>query len=181
MRRLKQENAAATIIQSSFRGYQHFVRYLMAQYFVMKIQTYVRGYQARCRLKRLERENRDKMIKKSQRLSDAMTRVSRFSSVFMKKNSTPAARDVSFSSLYFSSNQKNHILTKRELQERREKKAALVIERFFIKIRAEIELEIARLEQKERKKLMSKRKCAKKKRRTDSSFSRKGKLPSQHR
>ena len=146
-----------TLQQTCFRGYQDFVRFVIIQYFVIKIQACIRGNQSRCRLRPLKREDSNKKIKKNKELSDVMSRVS---SAHMKKNRPRVAGDVSLSSLCFSSNQKKHIPIGRVLQEQREKKAALIIERFFIQIRAEIELEITRLEQ---KKLRSKRKKARRK------------------
>jgi hypothetical protein len=39
--------AAAIVIQSSFRGYREFVRFVLVQYFVIKIQSCARGYTCR--------------------------------------------------------------------------------------------------------------------------------------
>ncbi len=99
LKRLKQErevserkrDSAAIVIQSSFRGYRDFVRFVLIQYFIIKIQSCARSYNARQLLKHHLKQDEDK---------------------------------------------KRKVL---------EKAAALMIERFFIKIKAEIELEIARL------------------------------------
>lgn len=105
------------------------------QYYIIKIQSCARRRKAQLSFRRLQREDREKKIKKSKRLN-TMYREKRHMIVARK------FRDVSLSSFYFSS-------TQRKLQDQREKKAALVIERFFIRVRAEIEIEIARLEREE--------------------------------
>jgi len=46
--RIALENAAATAIQSSFRGYRDFVRFVWKMFSVIHIQTIARGYLARC-------------------------------------------------------------------------------------------------------------------------------------
>lgn len=101
--RLKQEreefhhrcNCAATVIQSCFRGYRDFVRFVLIQYFIIKIQSCARSYNAR-RLLRHQQLKQEEF-----------------------KN-----------------------------QQLRERNAALIIERFFIKIKAEIDMEISRLAKK---------------------------------
>lgn len=79
--------------QSCFRGFREFVKYVIDQYFIIKMQTLARSYLARCQFKQLKKEDREKM------------------------------------------------------QNERETKAAMVIQHFFIKITAEIEIEIMRLKQ----------------------------------
>ena len=79
--------------QSCFRGFREFVKYVIDQYFIIKIQTLGRSYLARCQLKQLKKDDREKM------------------------------------------------------QKERETKAAMVIQHFFIKIKAEIEIEIIRMKQ----------------------------------
>jgi hypothetical protein len=79
--------------QSCFRGFREFVRFVLDQYFIIKIQSFARSYLVRCQLKQLKKEERDKM------------------------------------------------------QKDRETQAAMVIQNFFIKIKAEIEIEIIRMKQ----------------------------------
>lgn len=88
-------NCAATVIQSCFRGYRDFVRFILIQYFIIKIQSCARRYNAR-------------LLLRSHQLQQE------------------AFKD----------------------QKLRERNAALIIERFFIKIRAEIDMEISRLAKK---------------------------------
>jgi hypothetical protein len=79
--------------QSCFRGFREFVKFVIDQYFIIKIQTLARSYLARCQYKQLKKDDREKM------------------------------------------------------QNERETKAAMVIQHFFIKIKAEIEIEITRMKQ----------------------------------
>jgi len=51
-----EENKAATAIQTCFRGYRDFVRFIMKLFSAIQIQTAVRGYQTRCYLQRLKQE-----------------------------------------------------------------------------------------------------------------------------
>ena len=104
----------------------------------------MRRHQAQCRLRKLKREERNKKIKKNKRLSDVMSKVS----YRTKKNYPRAAGDISLSSLYFSPGHIKRVSVP-TVKEEEETKAALVIERFFIKIKAEVEWEIAQLEQRE--------------------------------
>ena len=136
------KNASALAIQTCFRGYKCFMRYVIMQYFIIKIQSRFRAYQAQCLLRKLRVEDRKKQIKKNGRLSDTMSRVSMISSTQKKKSMarTPP------SSLPFSSrksfNKKPMTYGIREIE------AALTIERFFIKIKADIDREISRMENK---------------------------------
>ena len=148
--------------QSCFRGYRYFVRYIIIQYFIIKIQACVRSYQAKSHLKKLKREERNKKIQKNKKLSDAMSRVSLN---HMKKSHPCSAANISLSSIYFPPNNKSCVG-----KELHQKKAALIIERFFIKIRAEIEYELVQLEQRER----SRRGKKKRKERTRQQSSQKG-------
>lgn len=134
-------NAAATAIQTSFRGYRDFVRFVIISFFIIKIQAIARGYQARCCLKRLVREERERKIQRSRRLSNTASK-------HIKKKRQSAADDVPPKTIPLESNQNKGISAGKELQKQQEKKAALVIERFFIKIKAEIDIEISRLERK---------------------------------
>lgn len=118
------------------------------QYFVIKIQSCVRGYQAQCSFKKLKRESRDKKIQKNKRLSDVMSRVQ----MKIATNQTNIQKQQVPSTAHKENDiQRQHKPSKanqKKLQKQREKKAALTIERFFILIKAEIEMEISRLEHK---------------------------------
>ena len=139
------ENAAATAIQTCFRGYQVFVRYVITQYFIIKIQAVVRGYQARRLLKQLKRVDKkqlkDRKIQKNRQLASLFTR--HRNKVGRAASGSSWAGGLSLS----SSKSKSRISSYQDMQKQREKKAALVIERFFINIKAEIELEMRQLEQ----------------------------------
>jgi len=136
------KNASALAIQTCFRGYKCFMRYVIMQYFIIKIQSRFRAYQAQCLLRKLRVEDRKEKIKKNGRLSDTMSRVSMISSTQKKKSMTRTPP----SSLPFSSrksfNKKPMTYGIREIE------AALTIERFFIKIKADIDREISRMENK---------------------------------
>ena len=93
-----EQNDAATTIQACFRGYKDFVRFVLVQYFIIKIQSCARSYNARLHLKQ-------KLMHEE-----------------LKK------------------------------QQRQEKAAALIIERFFITIKAEIDLEVSRMAMKKHRK-----------------------------
>jgi len=136
------KNASALAIQTCFRGYKCFMRYVIMQYFIIKIQSRFRAYQAQCLLRKVRVEDRKKKIKKNGRLSDTMSRVSMISSTQKKKSMarTPPS-PLPFSSRK-SFNKKPMTYGIREIE------AALTIERFFIKIKADIDREISRMENK---------------------------------
>ena len=116
--------------QSCFRGFRNFVRYVITQYFIIKVQSRARIYIARQQLKQLKREDRDKKIRSG-----------------MWRNKT---------------NPVVYKKMKNETQLQRETRAAIVIQHFFINIKAEIEREIMRM----------KKKAALKKKSQNRSFSR---------
>jgi len=96
LQRLKQEKThhrAATAIQKTYRGYRKFVTFVIMQYFVIKIQAYVRGNLARCRVKRLNWELRYKQILRSKTISDD------FLLARKEKHHLHAADDISLSSV----------------------------------------------------------------------------------
>ena len=106
----------SSLQQSCFRGFRNFVRYVITQYFIIKVQSRARIYLARQQLKQLKRENRDRKIR------SGMWRNKTNPVVYKKK--------------------------KNETQLQRETRAAIVIQHFFIKIKAEIEREIIRMKKK---------------------------------
>jgi hypothetical protein len=50
--------------QSCFRGYRDFVRF---RYLIIKIQCFVRSHQARCVLKQLKKDDKEKMVQRNRR------------------------------------------------------------------------------------------------------------------
>jgi len=130
------EKRAATTIQSMWRGFWEYSHFVILRYEVIRIQAAVRGYQTRQRLA-LEDEKalviqtaaRVMLAKKychMERLFSAMLYSAQMSLTY--KNAA-AKIQTNFHSLHYST---------------KEKKAALVIERFFIWVRSEVEREIVR-------------------------------------
>jgi len=194
-----EENAAATAIQSCFRGYRDFVQYVMVSFFIIRIQTGTRGYLARCQLQKLkqEREEHSKFVARNvaainiqacfRGYRDFVVHVMKvyfaikiqscirgnisrdhckhLKRDIVKKKQKKMSRVSSDgnepqASLSLTKKQNKPIRKnpkERDVQQRLEKKAALVIERFFIRIKAEIEMEMARLEQKTKKKKKKKK------------------------
>lgn len=130
--------------QTCFRGYRDFVKFVIVQYFIIKIQACARGYRARRRFKQLKVEDRRKKIEKSKRLSESMSRVS------SSMSRVSLARKAGQSKYHPES---KRIANSREAQMQLEKNAALVIERFFIKIKFDIEMEMMRIEQKKQRRM----------------------------
>lgn len=144
------ENAAATDIQSCFRGFRDFVRYVITQFFIIKVQSRSRIYLARRQLKQLMQEDRDE---KNRSEMYPMKTIPKTSSFHIIKCQRDAALESSSSHSSFSRRcQQVRMQNGGETQHQQETRAAKVIQRFFIKIKAEIEMEILRMKQKAAKK-----------------------------
>ncbi|KAL9184053.1 hypothetical protein ACHAXT_002139, partial [Thalassiosira profunda] len=137
---MRLQHAAATAIQTCFRGYCSFLKYAVMQYFVVKIQAAVRRRQGKRRAEQMRQFELEQRRKNP--IIYAISKAKR-KSLPSQRNRVPSAQNL-------------------KLRKLREKRAALTIERFFMRIKAEIELEMMRLEERE-----SNRKKGKKKRHSE--------------
>ena len=137
------KEASAIIIQKTFRGYKQFVKFVITQYFIVKIQASGRAYIARRHYLLSRREERLRAIERN---------ASRNRSILAAKFGTPRSNKLSVrSSFFFPLNTSKRKSLAYDSYSKREKKAALVIERFFITIKAEIDVEISRMEHDKKK------------------------------
>jgi len=140
----KHEKKAATDIQRHWRGFWDYSHFVIMRYEASKIQALVRGTQTRKRLAQqheaavtIQAAARCILAKKTchmERLFSAM-----IYSAQLALSQRIAARKIQTLFRYFN-------------ERRKQKRAALVIERFFIWVRAEVEREIERRERQRIKK-----------------------------
>ncbi len=139
--RISLENNAAIAIQKCFRGYRDCLQFVMMTFSIIQIQSVARKYRAKLHLKRLKREREVSaiVIQSTFRGYRDFVRFVFIQYFIIKIQS--CARS------YIARRLLKHCLKQDEDKKRkgREKSAALIIERFFIKIKAEIDVEIARL------------------------------------
>jgi len=138
------ENHAATTIQRYARGFSKYSQYCIIQYEIVKIQSLVRGFQER------------RWIEFQHECAISMQSVARMYLACNKFNLKSVVSVLRFSS---SLSMRRKIGCKviqnfwrTIIQRRCEKKAALIIERFFITVKEEVDKEIRRRERNREKK-----------------------------
>ena len=160
-------HAAATAIQACFRGFRDFAQYVIINYFIMLIQAHVRGHQIRKRLKRVMlmklRRHPEEMktnpagsvLRSDSRVSARNIFAGDLNEADVRRDENPKPSNTASKTLVRSpSGQEKRSLTLKELLglHRKEKEAALIIERFFVFVKAEVDKEIRQIEQKRAKK-----------------------------
>ncbi len=138
---------AATAIQSQWRCFWEYSHFVILRYELIRIQAAVRGYQTR---KRLKLENEMAVVIQS---AARVMLAKRYCHMERLYNAVMYSAQISLK--YKNSAKKIQKRIRVMHYSLREKKAALVIERFFIWVRTEVEKEIAR---RERIKFMKKKK-----------------------
>lgn len=134
----KIENSAATDIQKAWRGFWDYSQYVIMRYEATKIQSAARGMLARKNLARredaavvLQSAARLLLAKKLYHMERLYLVVIHGAQDALTQNIAARKIQTAFRSVY---------------QQSKEKRAALIIERFFIWVRAEVEREIERRE-----------------------------------
>ena len=130
------ENDAATTIQRHWRGFWQYSHYVILQYEVTKIQSLIRGVQVRSRMGELSHNMT--IIQKGARRCLAQKQL------YDKMIESALTRSKALSLRNNFACRKIQRWWLRRVQIKKEKEAALVIERFFIWVRAEVEREILR-------------------------------------
>ena len=130
------EEHAAKTIQRYWRGFWNYSHYIILQYEVIKVQAFVRGWQVRSKVHKLS--NSATVVQKhsrayfaKQELYDLMIETALRNSSAASMRSNIACKRIQ---LWWRKSRRSFL----------EKRAALVIERFFIWVRAEVEREILR-------------------------------------
>ncbi len=147
------EEHAAKTIQRYWRGFWNYSHYIILQYEVIKVQAVIRGWQLRAKVKKLndsaavvQKQSRAYFAK--QELYDLMIETALRNASAASMRSNIACKRI-------------QIWWRKTRQSLLEKRAALIIERFFIWVRAEVEREIHRRKIKKQVKKQRRRKKGK--------------------
>lgn len=141
---------AATTIQAAWRGFWGFSHFVILQYEIVKLQAVVRG--------KLVRNNRNLKLGCAIMIQSTVRR-------YLAEREARQLRIARLMLLAKAENMRETLAAKRMqfwwrvvMECRREKEAALVIERFFLMVKAEVDREIHRVEMKKQSKKQNRRK-----------------------
>lgn len=146
------ERDAAIVIQKNWRSFWDYSHFVIMRYELIRIQAAVRGYQTR---QRLQQEGEAAIILQTAARSMLAKKLCHSERVF---NSLMRSAQLSF--MYKHAATKIQRFYLNITQMKKEKQAALVIERFFIWVRSEVEREIERRESKKSKRQNEKSKSS---------------------